>query len=462
MSDRFEGTPGASIQTATRPKLDWKVAPDAPVALLPPEALSLQKPKPTSRAEVIRQSANEANELHGKARVTFLEMLENPATETLSAQYCVTIEAADFQVALEPLLQIKGAEQLVWVAGGNYLRQADKLLIGAKDVLEKGKATLFLFGSARVFRTLTEIEQMLREIQQDMEQATFQIIEQVKDKPQDQQVSIVLRQLEKYMFDERNLENEKQNKAKVLVIGDRNMPGLVQKLKEDQIFPEEWQLEAGDIKNLALQDSGLSNSRGNLSMKIELANSGDWQTDNFFLTLDEIPETVILQVPSIESFSSIGRETPGNHYYYQDLFIDWIRLPYKDRPRVIVYTEGFEPQLYIKHSYQGFLFCSTPDELRNVVLLSNQLAESKANEIYEPTALALKQQEAYDNSDLREWENKTADTYKSLRHVFGVVSRRKLLSEMAKMRYLSPLGNVNTHLTEEVRNITQYESFQDR
>jgi SAM-dependent methyltransferase len=237
------------------------------------------------------------------------------------------------------------------------------------------------------------------------------------------------------MFDGKNLERETANNNVAVITKDGD-DKFIELLRQQNILSPAESAVASDNKNNGILSEKFpehATSRG-LTSRIDLANSGDRETDNIFLEMGEIPKTVIVHVPDEDSFSSIK----GDHYAYQYMFIDWFRLPFKDRPKVIMYTDRFKPPLYIKHSYQGFMFCSTPDELRNVMKLTDQMQKNLEEEIYNPSKLELGQKEAYNNSDLREWENKTADTYQSLKHLFNRINyRNNLHDDYYRNRYSS-------------------------
>lgn len=378
--------------------------------------------------------------LHGRALEAFSKIEEeHPQMLPLLAQYCETVEAADLRSAADALAGVKGTEQIVHVARGNFLKQADRLLVGASEVIKEGKAVVTNFGTDKSFDSIEQIQQALNEIYQDFREVRYLFEDHVAGRYQGNVTSDMFSRLEKYMFDGKNLEKERGKSVSTLIITRDEEPEFTDMLRHEQIIASEARIRDATHQQIRFKDGDVATitlpthaTRVGLSARIDMANEGDRETGNIFLAMGDIPQTVIVHVPSKDSFSSIK----GDHYAYQYLFIDWFRLPYKDRPRVIMYADGFTPQLYIKHSYQGFLFCSTPDELRNVVTLSNQLAQEQARELYNPESLSLGQKEAYDNSDLREWENKTADTFQSLNHLLHRFNHRnKLYQQYREVRY---------------------------
>lgn len=379
--------------------------------------------------------------LHEKTITSFVQMEENVLAFPVLAQYCDTLEKSDLRSIVGILGAVKGAEQIVQVARGNYIKQADRLLIGAEEIMQNGHTVINNFGTPKAFHSVDEIIVCLEEIGRDMQGIVDLIEKRVSGADSNELFAKILEKLERYMFDGSSLEKGTEVSSNTLIVLGRNNSGFIENLQHEHILPENSQVIDGTNTEVVLNEGDVVTidilnrfSRSALSGRIAMCNDGDRETDNIFLERNMIPETVIVHIPTEDSFSSIK----GNHYDYQCLFVDWFRLPEKDRPRVILYTDGFDPPLYIKHSYQGFLFCKSPDELRNVISLADQLKNNLKNELYNPVKLAEGQKGAYDNSDLREWENKTADSYQSLKHIIERINYRNNLYEKHHYRVVEP------------------------
>lgn len=396
--------------------------------------------------------------LHTQALEAFASMESDPEAVTLLTKYCETMESADFQLMASSLGQIQDLEQAAEVVKGNFFPQIDKFFMGASEIRLHGRAVVQRFGVVTTFHSIEEIVHELEVIRGDMQGIHALILESIDEKTL-LDPSVLMRRLEKFMFEGKKLEKERGKSVSTLIIRRDEESGFIDMLKREQIIEKDTQVLDATHQKVQFHDGDVATigfptyaSREGLSSRIDMTNEGDRETGNIFLAMGDIPQTVIIHVPSNNSFSS---KKKGDHYAYQYLFIDWFRLPYKDRPQVIMYTDGFQPPLYIKHSYQGFLFCSTPDELRNVVTLSNQLAQDQASEIYSPELLSIGQKEAYDNSDLREWENKTADTFQSLNHLISRFNYRNDLYKQYRTDRYSRLtttdesGNTKWHTAEE-------------
>lgn len=210
------------------------------------------------------------------------------------------------------------------------------------------------------------------------------------------------------------LEKEQMKTSRLLIIQDREYPQFIEELRKEGVVPTGEEIEDGNVLPVDYKKGSTATiylpqgSRNGVLKKMELANAKDSDTHNFFRTFETPPETVIVHIPSRDSLRT-------NEYAYRELWLDWFRLPPGNRPRIIAYTPGFSPMLFQRHDYQGFLFCSSSDELRDVLELSNALAQEQARRLYNPQVLTSAQMDAYDNSNLREWDNRTADTYQSLK-----------------------------------------------
>lgn len=337
---------------------------------------------------------DDALKLFHEATLKKVQQLEkNPAARPLLNAYCEALEASDFDTVTEKLSSLKGTEQIVNVASQNYVKQVDRLLMAGSDLLQKDKTVVRHYGIAKQFHSLQEINRELAKLRTDMQ--TLATNDQFDD---------VLSGLEKYMYDGKNLERDEGRLKNGLLIKHPSSESFLPEITEEDT-------QRVDLPRI------LSNR--NILQKVDLHRAKDWTTNNIFYDLPSIPQTVILEVPSKEILTHGSRD-------YQAIFVDWHRVPYDQRPQVIMYTPGFKPQLYQKHDYQGFLFCSSEDELHDVLSMTNQLAATQQEHLQPIENLSEKQQEAYDNSDLREWENITADTYKSLKLIIGRIQKRGL------------------------------------
>lgn len=98
------------------------------------------------------------------------------------------------------------------------------------------------------------------------------------------------------------------------------------------------------------------------------------------------------------------------------------QLKKEELPVVIVYCRTGLP-LYEKASYPGFLFADDEDELAQAIYTAKDIKRTREMqpEFMKVDTLAQSQEKLYDNSDLREWEGKTADTVQSLQHLLGEI-----------------------------------------
>lgn len=203
----------------------------------------------------------------------------------------------------------------------------------------------------------------------------------------------------------------------LLVFVGKDSPGFIEDLKKQELTD----------KKIISRDLPYFSQKA-LSLRIEFANSYNVEEDNLLINEDgKIPNKVVVHAT---------KEGLRHGCDYQCLWIDWFRLPQGDRPQVVLYTDKFDISLSDKHQFQGFLFCDSFSEMKKIFTLTDQLLENRKIEIYKPENLVVDQKDAYDNSDLREWENKTADTYQSLKFILQrFKTRNEDYSQVKKKRY---------------------------
>ncbi len=360
----------------------------------------------------------------------FQKLEKNPHALPLLSKFAGALRQAKFQDVEQSLSSIKGADQIVSRVKNNYIKQVDRLFNGGADILHNSHAIVRDLGFTRKFNSLQEIEDKLVEMKKDIKELhTF--IHSI-DKPD---VQGILARIHKFNFDGKNLERDSGQLSSALIIQDISYPGLSEELRNRNIVHSEvkplsnqTQFKQGEV---AVYQHERPMSTRKLRRKIELRKNGDSTTDNILLVNGDIPKTVIIDVPTPESL-----DTWHSHLTYQEIREDWYRLPEDLRPKVIMVTHDFEPDLMYKHDFQEFLFCTSLDELGDVLSITNRLDDKQANDVYAESALAKGQREAYNNSDLREWENHTADTYQSLRMILHRIQQRhQAMDEYDKKRY---------------------------
>ena len=400
-----------------------------------------------SRDLEFSQMNPELQELHITAIAVLSELENRPECLDVLAYYCSAIELADLREVMDLFEEIGGAEQISTVARGNYIKQADRLLVSAKEILENGTAVVRNYGVEKKLNAIEEIINALQEIVADMQE----IRDTVKSRSPETEIESlrneILSKLEKYMFDGSNLELHKSKQFKVAVLAaDADL--FAELLAEEKIVSGSQNNAEKQNSNLLKRDLPGYTTSSVIDERIAMLREGDRTTDNIFLESGEISQVVVIHVPDKHSLEW--------DYQYTRILLDWIRLPYKDRPKVIMYTDGFEPPLYRKHTFQGFLFCSTPDELRNVMTLAENLVSNQGEELYNTVNLEEGQRKAYNNSDLREWEEVTAEKRKSIDLITERISyRNNLVANYHKLRYSNLLAS------SEDRNETTWATPED-
>lgn len=372
---------------------------------------------------------------HNKVTEMLGVLEENMKLRPVVEEYCKAIEAADFGEINEFLSMVEGSEAIGRMAWERYVSQVDSLLLGAREVVEQGSAKVMTFGYRVSYNSVEDIELVIEEMVSDLS-GIKQVAGSSESSVDLSQVHArILSGLDKYMFEGRVFEFDQGDLEGVLICHGDDADPMV-----GELFGN---VADGEADNLVKKfELNRMQSRRSVMDKMNLANERDRDTFNMFSDMDEIPETVVIYAPTSDFLDSHR----GYGVALQAMWIDWFRLPHDQKPDVVIFADGFQPQLYQKHEFQGFMFCSSQDELDNVLSLTKTLKNNQQQELYDPDRLAPGQREAYDNSDLREWENKTADTYQSLRHIFEVVSERHVLTEFARFGD----RNVEPKLIEEI------------
>jgi len=323
------------------------------------------------------------------------------------------------------LSDIEGAALVPEVAKANLDSLTQALDTAQKQIQKNGVATLFLFGKYKTFHDLDEVETIRAKIASDMGSISGLPVESVLEKG--------LPIIDKYLFDTKSPERIGAKKTRMLVIVENYESEIVRDLRERGIVPKTERkttfsdrLQAEGLISLESrpveyrEDDPNPFESGNIaSASLDYLNR--MKGDSFLHTGQVLPEVVIVELSGSYAFQK-------NHEGLQQLFRDyWGNLKREERPVVILFTPDFEPPLYEKSSYGGFLFASNLDQLRITLPLAEDIADvRRSGSIEERAVLASRQEKQYDDSfDLRDWEHITADTYQSLAHILKAFTRRE-------------------------------------
>ena len=101
----------------------------------------------------------------------------------------------------------------------------------------------------------------------------------------------------------------------------------------------------------------------------------------------------------------------------------------ENQPNIIVYSEKKVPDDF--RIYRDFLFANGKNELEATLYTVKDinLTRRQKPEFMEASILSESQENLYNNSDLREWEQKTADTKQSLSHILEAMKRISIHTE---------------------------------
>lgn len=162
-----------------------------------------------------------------------------------------------------------------------------------------------------------------------------------------------------------------------------------------------------------------------------------------------LPNMIIVDLPTPSVLEVNDEHIVNLVYNYWSLFNK------QNRPVVIMNCPGYEVPLFVQSRCQGFLFASSPDELiRNVDMGKTLLDARTKPEIFTPEGLSSHQEQQYDASDdLREWEQKTADTYQSLRLLLGRIAQRNSASLQHRQNMQAQFSDLLGTPKHEVRPV---------
>ncbi len=324
----------------------------------------------------------------------------------------------------EHLSELSGTEQIGVRIRTNAISQVEDLLKASLEIEEKGSAVVNVYGSRKILYSRVETEMQLAQIYKDLTLLAEDDQMSVEDK-----MGIA----DRFLHNRESVEDIGEAQPKTLIFTSRDKGTFVARLTVDGLITAEGAIPDyyGDDKpfessNVAkaelpyfLDTYGII--RGGKSNRFR-----DPEPDSVR------PDIIIIEVPTPQHLSIGDRKTFLS--LLDDYYSDFDEI---DRPIVILHCDGFEPQLQFKRDYQGFLFSSSMEELRNLNGLAREMiAQRTKGSEFKPEGLALLQEAQYDASfDLREWEHKTADTYESLNRILDrIQARNRLFAESSRKR----------------------------
>lgn len=138
-----------------------------------------------------------------------------------------------------------------------------------------------------------------------------------------------------------------------------------------------------------------------------------------YIDIEKPDQTIIFRFRSLDEFLDRAYVLCKLNEEYRD-------LPQDKRPKVILESDTFELPLFYRHVYQGFYFTGSMDGVKDTLYLADEIDRFRKDADLAPGSLSPEQRKSYDSSvDLREWEQKTADTYESLKHILGRIAKKK-------------------------------------
>lgn len=333
-------------------------------------------------------------------------------------------------------------DTIVSAVDQNISKQIQTLLQAIPTIEHGSTTTINFFGRSLTISNMAEIKSYIEKIRDDLTVLQNKIATEVE-------LGEVINQIDKYLFDGKNFELIQGMPLQVQVFDSLKSPTsdiehapFIQTLLKESIIPPtdevkkdrehpHRQLPAHTRYSQLphLPHPGIEKARhGYEDMSL-----GQYYTDIYidkhriFKSPEALPDVVVVNIKDKEEMNYA-------HYTYQQLLIEAKHKPLdkSKEPILIFFTDGFTPQLDQIHTYQGALFASSVEDLRsNMNLAREVISARKKPEFMGASVLAASQEELYDNSDLREWEAETADTYQSLKHVLQVIREREALAELS-------------------------------
>lgn len=304
------------------------------------------------------------------------------------------------------LAEVGNVELFAPMLHANALKHARELVRAAEDIQKKGVAVFSYFGEFRSTTSILEIEDELEDTLSELsvyKKALAPTFKEFVDK--------VLPVVDKYLFDGRNIEAAQTMPYSLCVLTDKSTS--IDLLNKKHVFdkPAEDFLELSfDPENPSVQKEVFTGNEI-VYLNADLVYYGVFDSEK------KLPDIVVLQVPRSDDGTMVNR------------FIEYFNeeIPRDKRPHVIAYFEGRPTTLLRKQqgAENGWLVAGNPDELRNVIAMTKNIMLSRKlkPEFFDPVILSESQKILYNNSELRDWEELTADTYQSMKHLLRLVKQ---------------------------------------
>lgn len=307
------------------------------------------------------------------------------ARQVYEAYRAVTTEA---EIALRTIREVtknlKGAELFDDTLFDNLLQHAKNLLNASHEVATTGKSIFPFKGKFLDMDSQAHVLGAMRQVAADL--ARFNAVTTDLESFKNQGIKI----LDRYIFDTKNMEA----------------------LKQVSLDFEIYRSDEATVKGV-FDRVGVTGQKSVRSMR-DLGFTIQKEIDPqkvYLFCLDRHEELTWLHHNDLQSFfrQYLGKQGKG-----------------EELPTVIVYARTGLP-LYEKASYPGFLFADSEDELAQAIYTAKDIraAGRQRLEFMKAESLTKSQEKLYDNSDLREWENKTADTLQSLKHLLTALAHTK-------------------------------------
>ncbi len=304
------------------------------------------------------------------------------ARQIFEAYRAVTQEA---EIALRTIRQVtknlKGAELFDDILFNNLLQHAKNLLNASHEIAATGKSIFPFKGKFLDMDSQDHVLGAMRQSASDL--ARFNAVTTDLESFKNQGIKI----LDRYIFDAKNMDALKQVSLDFQIYrsDEATVRGVFDRVGK-----------TGEKRVRSIRDLGF--------------------------TLQEEIDPGRVYLLCLDSAEELARSHHSDLQAFYEGYLEKQRRG-EDLPIVIVYSRSTLP-LYQKASYPGFLFAEDEDELIATIYTAKDIKRTKERipDFLKAERLATSQEKFYNNSDLRHWEGKTADTIQSLKHLLGAVT----------------------------------------
>lgn len=402
-----------------------------------------------------KNSRHKENDIVRNNKAIIHDLLGKPEFNSFVPLYTEAETQADKTISViqQALEQVENAQLIPKIARANLDKQINRLLQGTDNIKQSKPATISRFGVYKTYTSVDELNEELKKVINDFTktQENSTNYDSFKEKG--------IHTIDKYLFDSREIATN--NKPITIQFFEYPQHPGIERLKKNPRIPQSVIEEISqknrhrpfseileELEIVRTEEKLISPIAPNATIEIKKLpdmiypkraveqgfsdSEEDYVREYSILHPDKnSPDIAVVHLPFAEYKTD-------NLYDLNQIWLDSV-INFNDtnRPIIVFYADGFSSTLAQRSAYDGILWAETPDQLRNIIGMSQELKKlQKKDNVLHPSELAPLQQSQYDKStDLREWEHITADTYQSLKHIISRIQyRENLWSEKNRNR----------------------------